>query len=159
MTITEPKASAAKPESTPNKRGIPRWLRVLIPAALILVWFVVFSAGGSSFSQVNSVAKNDQVQHLPASADATQVQKLQSKFRGDDMIPAVVVYQRAGGVTASDRQAIATQLEKIRSTKGVVDGSVSPAILSKDGKAVEVIVPMDTSIKPADTVQTVRSYL
>jgi RND superfamily putative drug exporter len=159
VTITEPKASATQQDKTPQNGGVPRWLRVLIPAVLILVWFVVFSAGGSSFSQVNGVAKNDQVQHLPASADATQVQKLQSKFRGDDVIPAVMVYQRAGGVTASDQKTIASQLEKIRSTKGVVDGSVSPAIVSTDGKAVEVIVPIDTSIKPADTVKTVRSLL
>ena len=138
---------------------MPRWLRVLIPAVLILVWFVAFSAGGSSFSQVNSVAKNDQIQHLPASADATQVQKLQSKFRGDDVIPAVVVYQRTGGVTASDQKSIASQLAKVRSMHGVAHDGVSPAILSKDGQAAEVIVPMDTSVKPADTVDAVRTYL
>lgn len=138
---------------------MPRWLRVLIPVVLILLWFVAFSAGGSSFSQVNSVAQNDQIQHLPASADATQVQKLQAKFRGDSVIPAVVVYQRTGGITAADRAAIDAQLTTIAGLDGVVSNGVSPAIASKDGKAVEVIVPMKTSIKPADTVKTVRTLL
>jgi RND superfamily putative drug exporter len=126
---------------------------------LILVWFAVFAAGGSSFSQVNSVAKNDQIQHLPASADATQVHVLQSEFRGDDVIPAVIVYHRSSGVTAADKTAINTQLDEIRSLDGVVKDGVSPAIVSKDGQAVEVVVPMKTSIKPADTVKQVRSYL
>lgn len=134
-------------------------MRVLIPVVLILVWFVVLAAGGSSFGQVNSVAKNDQIQHLPASADATQVQKLQSQFRGDDVIPAVIVYQRTAGITAADREAIDAQLAKIAALDGVVKSGVSPAIASKDGKAVEVIVPMETSIKPADTVTTVRALL
>ncbi|WP_442915059.1 MMPL family transporter [Leifsonia sp. Root112D2] len=134
-------------------------MRVLIPVVLIAVWFAVFSAGGSSFSQVNTVAKNDQIQHLPASADATQVQKLQSQFRGDDVIPAVVVYQRTGGLTAADRTAIDAQLAQVSALDGVVKKGVSPAIVSQDGKAAEVIVPMETRVKPADTVKTVRAML
>ncbi len=126
---------------------------------LILAWFAVFSAGGSSFSQVNSVAQNDQIEHLPASADATQVQKLQAAFRGDDVIPAVVVYQRVGGVTAADRTAIDAQLTKLQSLNGVAKNAVSPAIPSKDGAAVQVIVPLETSIKPADTVKAMRTLL
>ncbi|TAM67748.1 MAG: MMPL family transporter [Microbacteriaceae bacterium] len=126
---------------------------------LILVWFAVFSVGGSSFGEVNSVAQNDQIEHLPASADATQVQKLQAAFRGDDVIPAVVVYQRTGGVTAADRTAIEAQLTKIRSLDGVAQAAVSPAIVSKDGAAAQVIVPLETSIKPADTVAAMRALL
>ncbi|MEO8907256.1 MAG: MMPL family transporter, partial [Microbacteriaceae bacterium] len=159
MTITDDKQSTSPKTSGPLKTGAPRWLRILIPVVLILAWFAVFSAGGSSFGQVNSVAQNDQIQHLPASADATQVQKLQAAFRGDDVIPAVVVYQRTGGVSAADRSAIDSQLTKIQALKGVAKDAVSPAITSADGAAVQVIVPLETSIKPADTVATMRTML
>ncbi|WP_022884361.1 MMPL family transporter [Glaciibacter superstes] len=142
-----------------SRSRVPVWLRILIPSVLILVWLALFAAGGSSFSKISEVAKNDQVQQLPASADATQVQELQSLFRGDDVIPAVLVYQRDSGLTADDDAEIAAQVSAIQDVDGVVPASVSPPIISEDGEAAQVIVPMDTSITPADTVETVRDYL
>ncbi len=38
--------------------GTPRWLRILLPALLIIGWFAVLGAGGSSFGEVNEVADN-----------------------------------------------------------------------------------------------------
>ena len=40
---------------------VPLWLRILIPTALILVWFVMFGAGGASFGRISDVSTNDQV--------------------------------------------------------------------------------------------------
>ncbi|MET1053333.1 MAG: hypothetical protein ABWX65_11910, partial [Mycetocola sp.] len=58
---------------------VPTWLRVLIPVALIVIWFGLFGAGGASFGQISDVSTNDQSQQLPASAEATKVQELQSE--------------------------------------------------------------------------------
>lgn len=150
--------------TTPTKKhaassSAPRWVRVLTPVLLILAWFAVFGAGGSAFGQVNDVAENDQVQHLPASADATKVHELESDFRGDDVIPAVIVFDRSSGVTDADRAAIDDMVEHLSDMDGVVADGVSPAIDSDDEKAVQVIASLDTSIKPADTVESMRSYL
>ncbi|MCW4459011.1 MMPL family transporter [Microbacterium sp. MPKO10] len=126
---------------------------------LILVWFVVFGAGGSAFGQVNDVAENDQVQHLPASADATQVHELEPEFRGDDVVPAVIVFERDSGITDADSTTIDAVIDHISGIEGVDGDGVSPAILSDDGEAVQVVVPLDASIKPADTVETIRAYV
>ena len=138
---------------------MPLWLRILIPTALILVWFVMFGAGGASFGRISDVSTNDQVQQLPASADATQVQVLQAEFRGDDVLPGVLIYERSGGLSEADQSAINAQIAELAQLDGVITDGVSPAILSDDGEAVEVFLPLDSSIKPADTVESIRAVI
>jgi RND superfamily putative drug exporter len=142
-----------------HRQGVPTWLRVLIPVVLILVWFGLFGAGGASFGKISQVATNDQVQQLPASADATRVQALQTEFRGTDARPGVLVYQRGAGLSQADQAEIGRQVAELAALDGVVSASVSPAILSDDGKAAEAFLPLDTAVKPAETVKEVRAYL
>ena len=57
--------------TTPAKRRVPKWLRVLLPAARILIWLAGAGIGGPYFGKVGEVASNDQPSYLPSSADAT----------------------------------------------------------------------------------------
>jgi RND superfamily putative drug exporter len=125
----------------------------------VLVWLGVFAVGGSSFSKISQVATNDQAQHLPASAEATTVQELQAEFRDSDLVPAVLVYERATGLTDADKREIERQTDRIASVHGVEADAVSPPIFSEDGQAAEVFVPMDSNVKVADTVEEVRGLL
>lgn len=138
---------------------VPLWLRILIPTALILVWFVLFGAGGASFGRIGDVSTTDQAQQLPASADATRVQALQAHFRGDDTLPGVLVYDRAGGLTESNRASIIEQVAELATLDGVITESVSPAIFAEDGEAAEAILTLDSRVKTADTVASIRAYL
>ena len=119
---------------------MPRWLRVVLPAVLILVWLTLAGVGGPFFGRVSEVSSNDQASYLPASADATQVADLQAKFSGSDSVPAIVVYARSSGLSKADLAAISDDTKKIADLPGV-KGDVSPAVTSKDGKAAEVFVP------------------
>ena len=138
---------------------MPIWLRVLIPVALILVWFGLFGAGGASFGQISAVSTNDQSQQLPASAEATKVQELQSEFRSDDVIPALVVYERDGGLTDADLAHIDDDIAAFGSIDGVLADDSSPAIVSDDANAAQVIMTLDTDVKVADTVGELRGVL
>ena len=51
-----------------------RFLRVVLPALLILIWLVAAGVGGPYFGKVDEVSSNDQTSFLPASAEATRVQ-------------------------------------------------------------------------------------
>src|SRR4029453_2742317 len=95
----EPSAHRS-PDPKPSR--VPPWLRVLIPTVLILLWFGAFGAGGASFGALIDVVENDQSQFLPTDAEATRAQELQAEFRSADVIPAIVVYQRDGGLTTTD---------------------------------------------------------
>src|SRR5690606_21308719 len=65
------------------RRRVPTWLRVLLPAVLILAWLTAAGFGGPLFGKVGEVSSNDQTSYLPESADATQVQALLGEFQGD----------------------------------------------------------------------------
>nr|WP_308428559.1 MMPL family transporter [Mycetocola manganoxydans] len=138
---------------------MPVWLRVLIPVALILVWFGLFGAGGASFGQISAVSTNDQSQQLPASAEATKVQDLQADFRDDDVIPAIVVFERDGGLTESDLTAIDDRVAEFSDIEGVLADESSPAIESEDGEAVQVVLVLDTDEKTAEVVEALRGVL
>ncbi|GHD42864.1 MMPL family transporter [Mycetocola manganoxydans] len=138
---------------------VPVWLRVLIPVALILVWFGLFGAGGASFGQISAVSTNDQSQQLPASAEATKVQDLQADFRDDDVIPAIVVFERDGGLTESDLTAIDDRVAEFSDIEGVLADESSPAIESEDGEAVQVVLVLDTDEKTAEVVEALRGVL
>jgi RND superfamily putative drug exporter len=139
---------------------VPRWLRILLPAVLILVWLTAASIGGPYFGRIDEVSSNDQTTYLPASADATRVSALQKEFTDSDAIPAIVVFRTDDGAGLSDEQrtGIQNQVDGLASVSGVTD-DISPAIPSDDEQAVEVFVPIDASGEVRDTVDSMRSYL
>jgi len=139
---------------------VPRWLRVLLPAVLILVWLTAASIGGPYFGGIDEVSSNDQTSFLPASADATRVSSLQKQFTDSDAIPAIIVFRTDNGAALTDEQRtdIQNQIDGISTVAGVTD-EISPAIPSEDEQAVEVFVPIDASGEVRDTVDSMRSYL
>jgi len=139
---------------------VPRWLRILLPAALILVWLTAASIGGPYFGRIDEVSSNDQTTYLPSSADATRVSALQKNFTDSDAIPAIVVFRTDDGAALTDEQraGIQTQVDGLSTITGVAD-DISPAIPSEDEQAVEVFVPIDASGEVRDTVESMRSYL
>ena len=139
---------------------VSRWLRILLPAVLILVWLTAASIGGPYFGRIDEGSSNDQTTYLPASADATRVSALQKEFTDSDAIPAIVVFRTddAAGLTDEQRTGIQNQIDGLSSVDGVADGS-SPAIPSQDGQAVEAFVPIDASGEVRDTVDSMRSSL
>src|SRR5690625_1997875 len=84
-----------EPMSPPHRAqrplAVPRVLRVLVPALLILIWLAAAAIGGPYFGRVDEVTSNDQTTFLPESAEATLVQEQLGDFTGDETIPAIVV--------------------------------------------------------------------
>lgn len=152
--VTKPFADLDRPA-----RAVPRWLRLVIPLVLAAVWFGVFAAGGSSFSTISSVAVNDLAQHLPASAEATKVHELQTQFRDSELVPAVVVFQRIGGLTEEDKAFINDERASFSTIDGVESGAVSPVIFSTDGAAAEIFVPINSTGTVSDSVKELRASL
>ncbi|KQO99485.1 MMPL family transporter [Leifsonia sp. Leaf264] len=147
-----------KPSVAPTS-SVPVWLRVALPVVLILVWFGLFAAGGASFGSLSTVVENDQSQFLPANSEATQVQELQEGFRSADVIPAIVVYERDGGLTDADDAAIDSDATAFQSIDGVIDDGVSPAVVSEDGEAAELFVQIDATAETKDVVGEMRDHI
>ena len=134
-----------------------RWLRVGIPALLVLVWLVGGAIGGPYFGKVDEVATNEQSTFLPSSAEATRVIERLPDFTEGDTIPAVVVVTSATGFD-EDRVAELQSLAEAISALDAV-GETSPPILSDDGAAAQIFVPIDSDGEVRDSVERIRALV
>ena len=142
-----------------------RWLRIVVPVVLILVWLVLAGFGGPTFGKLSGVSSNDQAAFLPASAESTKVQDWQKRFTDSTAIPAIVVVQADEKIPAADL----AQYAQLGSRLGEVDGvqppesgqssSVAGPIPSEDGRAVEFIVPIADSDEVKTVVADLRGVL
>ncbi|MBW9120911.1 MMPL family transporter [Microbacterium trichothecenolyticum] len=134
------------------------WLRIGIPALLVLIWLAAGSIGGPYFGKVDEVSSNDRSSFLPESADATQVNERLADFLGGDSIPAVVVVTGDGELTDDDIADVQTLADDIAEVEGVQE-DVSPPIPSDDGEAVQIFVPIDASGEVGPIVDEIRSLV
>ncbi|MGO1543856.1 MAG: MMPL family transporter [Gulosibacter sp.] len=135
-----------------------RWLRVLLPAILILAWLIGAAVGGPYFGRVSEVSSNDQTAYLPESAEATQVQGQLGDFSDTDAIPAILVFVADEPLTEAQLTTIEDQVSALNDVEGVA-GGVSPGIPSEDGLAVQAFVPLDSGGEVGDIVESLTTSL
>ncbi|GHI07854.1 MMPL family transporter [Streptomyces cellostaticus] len=96
---------AARTRVTEGRRGLP---------LLVLgLWVVLLAVAGPFAARLADVQHNRATDYLPASADSTQVAKLQDRLPGGESTELVLVYHRAGGLTAADRTTAGRQVATI----------------------------------------------
>ncbi|MGI8417462.1 MAG: MMPL family transporter [Nakamurella sp.] len=137
--------------------GAKRWI---LPAAIVLIWLAIAGVAGPFAGKLGSVQTNDNAAFLPSSAEATEVSGLQKTFQTQQVNPAVVVIERVGGLSAADRAAVGKAADSLNSIKGLVGKAIGPTP-SKDGAAIELIVPLDANLGAdlSTAVDRVRSIL
>src|SRR5690554_5648773 len=141
-----------------NPGNARRWLRRLLPLALIAIWLVATGIGGPYFGRVGEVSSNDQTTYLPGSADATQVQALLGEFSGSGALPAIIVFESQEPLTDEQRAQLAEGLAAIAELPGVNEG-VSPAIPSADGRAAQAFALVGGEQPPGESVAELRATL
>ncbi|MET8450687.1 MMPL family transporter [Streptomyces sp. NPDC005209] len=90
-----------------------RTRRRAIPWLLLALWIGVLALASPYASKLADVQRNQVTDYLPASADSTQVAKIQHELPGGESTELVVVYHRDGGLTAADRAAAGERLATI----------------------------------------------
>ncbi|MFI7647659.1 MMPL family transporter [Micromonospora sp. NPDC049460] len=114
----------------------------LVAVAVVLAWLVVGAVAGPFSGRLGEVATNDNASFLPDDAEATRAQEMAGRFVARQTTPALVVYERAGGITDADTQRAAADATRFAQVPGVV-GPLPPPIPSEDGQALQVVVPID----------------
>ncbi|MFC5216965.1 MMPL family transporter [Streptomyces coerulescens] len=87
--------------------------RRAVPWLVLGLWIVVLAVVSPFASKLADVQRDRAVDYLPASADSTQVARIQERLPGGEATEMVVVYHRDGGLTAGDRATAAEQIERI----------------------------------------------
>lgn len=120
-----------------SKKGI-RLRRWLVPALLVVFWLFVVGPLGSYQGRLAEVQENDAASFLPAEAESTRAQELQSGFNTSESIPAVIVYEFEGTAPPEAAAAIAEDIATITAVDGVQPDVVGP-IPSESGEAFTVL--------------------
>ncbi|MEU6036919.1 MMPL family transporter [Actinomadura sp. NPDC047616] len=141
---------SAPPDARPPEPGGPgpgpaRRLAGIIAGrrakwVVLAFWVVLLAALGPLAGRLGDVEENDAASWLPGGAESTQVVKLQERFRDDETMLAVIVYERPSGITAADQA-------KARSDAAAfagLPGAQRPQgpFPSQDGKALQTLVPL-----------------
>ncbi|MFC7893504.1 MMPL family transporter [Streptomyces sp. NPDC057381] len=105
--------------------------RRAVPWLVLGLWIAVLAVAAPLASQLSDVQRDRAVDYLPASADSTQVAKIQDRLPGGEATEMVVVYHRDTGLTAADKATAADQIAEIASAHPLTDRPAG--IPSEDG--------------------------
>ncbi|AZQ34646.1 MMPL family transporter [Streptomyces cyaneochromogenes] len=89
--------------------------RRAVPWLVLGLWIAVLALASPFASKLADVQRDRAIDYLPASADSTQVAKIQDRLPGGEATEMVVVYHRDGGLTAADKATAAEQIDRIAS--------------------------------------------
>ncbi|KND30581.1 MMPL family transporter [Streptomyces acidiscabies] len=103
-----------------------------VPWAVLGLWIAALVLVGPLAAKLADVQHDKVTDYLPASADSTQVAKIEDKLPGGETTEMVLVYHRDGGLSAADRETAAGQVAQIARQHKLIDG-VPEGIPSKDG--------------------------
>jgi putative drug exporter of the RND superfamily len=138
---------------------------------VLVGWILVVVITQPIGSKLSDVTTDDTESFLPASAESTEVvRKLDRDFPQGETDTAIVVYKRPGGLTAADKQKIATDAQRIQAEakdKNKINlveppavpfapGS-SPQLVSKNGDVATAVYTTPTDFeKESDWGQAIR---
>src|SRR5882724_7087374 len=129
--------------------------------AVLVFWLIIVAVTGPLAGKLTGAEKNDASSWLPPAAESTKVLAVQSRFQSPNIFPAVLVYDRQSGLTSADKAKAAADVLRFRGVPGVVRSQVTGPFVSRDGKAIETIVPVNLGSKgwngAADAVTTLRA--
>lgn len=119
--------------------------------AILAFWLVVGTFLAILGFKLTGVQDNQAVSWLPGTAESTRALNAQTKFQSPNTIPAVIIYQRDGGLTAADTAKAASDIEAFQALDGTkvdgvrvsIDGKIVGPIASEDGEALQTYVPLD----------------
>jgi RND superfamily putative drug exporter len=138
------------------------WTKWVVVGFWVVVLVIAFPLAG----KLSGAEKNDAKAWLPANAESTKVIDVVSHFQSPNTYTAVVVYQRAAGLTAADRAKAAADARSFAALPGVGPGHVTGPIPSADSKAMQTIAQVNVghegwaqTAKVADSLRaTTRSH-
>jgi RND superfamily putative drug exporter len=109
---------------------------------VLALWIVAVAASFGPSGKLTGAQDNDAIAWLPGNAESTEVMQATQQFSSPDEVPAVLVYERSAGITPADQQAVARHVAQYEQLENV-DRKVVGPIPSEDGKALQVLIPIN----------------
>ncbi|WP_433218900.1 MMPL family transporter [Dactylosporangium sp. CS-047395] len=108
---------------------------------VVAIWAVLLVPALMLAGRLGDAEENDNAAWLPAGAESTAAAERAAKFLPADALPAIVVYDRPGGLTEADVAKARADAEAFARVPGVA-GTVQGPLVSDDGAAIQTVVPV-----------------
>lgn len=106
---------------------------------VIALWAVLLVPALMLAGKLGDAEENDNSAWLPGNAESTAVVERAEKFMPADSVPAIVVYDRSGGVTDADMAKAQADTAAFKGIDNVV-GQMQGPVKAEDGEAIQTIV-------------------
>ncbi|MCM1973709.1 MULTISPECIES: MMPL family transporter [unclassified Streptomyces] len=120
--------------------------RRALPWLVLALWVAVLAVAAPFAGKLADVTRDGVTDYLPANADSTQVAKLQERLPGGESTELVLVYQRDGALTATDRATAERQIGQIAAEHKLTD--TPQGVPSQDGTTL--MYPVSSNEPGAD---------
>ncbi|MGI5519977.1 MMPL family transporter [Micromonospora sp. CA-259024] len=124
---------------------------------VIAIWLGLLLLSALFAGKLGDVQKSGAEATLPTDSESTQVLLLQDSFVEVETLPAVIVYERASGLTDADRAKVTSDAQ-VFGQRPDLEGQVIGPVFSDDGQAAKITVPLalgtDSFSKATDAVDS-----
>jgi putative drug exporter of the RND superfamily len=100
---------------------------------IVVLWIAILAFVSPYAAQLGDVETNDGSGFLPSNAESVEVNELLEQFENGDTVPAVLVYEREGGLTESDLESI--EEDRQRLAEAFSEDAVGDINQSESGEA------------------------
>ncbi len=129
-----------------------------MPILLVVVWFAAAGIGGPYFGKIEEVSSNSPAMFLPEGAESTVVRDKLAAYVDDTRLPTLVVFESDDALTDEQLAAIRQTRQHIGESE-IVSGTVSPPVVSDDGKAAFLGVPIASSSELEEVVPELQAIV
>ncbi|MEO8688043.1 MAG: MMPL family transporter [Solirubrobacteraceae bacterium] len=107
------------------------------------VFFVITAIVGGLFAgKFEDAQKNETVSFLPGKAESVKSLKAVKRYPGGELAPAVIVYERTGGLTATDRRRVIQDRRSFRTDRPSIALPPQKPVFARNGAAALFSIPI-----------------
>jgi RND superfamily putative drug exporter len=130
---------------------------------VLLVVVLLYGGLASQAGKFEDSQKNESSSWLPADAESVKALEAVKQFPGGELAPAVVVYERRGGLTDADKQRISDTVARLNERRAPLVLEAQEPVFSPSGNAALIVQPVQPGEGQADAfenaVQSIRDRI
>src|SRR6478609_10996046 len=107
---------------------------------IVLVVVVLFYGGlASQAGKLEGAQKNESSSWLPSDAESVKALEAVKKFSGGELAPAVIVYERKGGLTEADKTRITDTVTKLNQDRDPLVLEAQEPVFAESGNSAIIV--------------------
>ncbi len=130
---------------------------------ILIVVVLFYGALASQAGKLEGAQKNESSSWLPSDAESVKALEAVKTFPGGELAPAVIVYERKGGLTDADKTRITDTVAKLNQDRDPLVLEAQDPVYSESGDAAIIIQPVQPGDGSGDkfevAVQSIRDRI